>query len=133
MYTFTLCKVKCHKNNNSFVNKILFENQGQAVCLGASLAAALFGSQPLVSLLGNGQTDSLSSGHRHPGLVALEPEEVRSQPFRLVKWIHNKKETHQVHTKSFYHLVSNYFTHIFSPIHYLELCYGVYRFTVCKY
>lgn len=38
----------------------------------ASLAAALFGGQPLVSLLGDGQTDSLSSGHRHPWLVALE-------------------------------------------------------------
>lgn len=38
----------------------------------ASLAAALLGGQPLVSLLGDGQTDSLSSGHGHPWLVALE-------------------------------------------------------------
>lgn len=38
----------------------------------ASLAAALFGGQPLVSLLGDGQTDSLSSGQGHPRLVALQ-------------------------------------------------------------
>lgn len=38
----------------------------------ASLAAALLGGQPLVSLLGDGQTDSLSSGQGHPRLVALE-------------------------------------------------------------
>lgn len=38
----------------------------------ASLAATLLGGQPLVSLLGNGQTDSLSSGQGHPRLVALE-------------------------------------------------------------
>lgn len=36
-----------------------------------SLAAALFGGQPLVSLLCNGQADSLSSGQGHPWLVAL--------------------------------------------------------------
>lgn len=36
-----------------------------------SLAAALLGGQPLVSLLGNGQADSLSSGQGHPRLVAL--------------------------------------------------------------
>lgn len=36
------------------------------------LAAALLGGQPLVSLLGDRQADSLSSGHGHPRLVALE-------------------------------------------------------------
>lgn len=36
-----------------------------------TLAAALLGGQPLVSLLGDGQTDSLSSGQGHPWLVAL--------------------------------------------------------------
>lgn len=36
-----------------------------------SLAAALLGGQPLVSLLSNGQADSLSSGQGHPRLVAL--------------------------------------------------------------
>lgn len=41
----------------------------------ASLAAALLGCQPLVSLLGDGQTDSLSSGQGHPRLVALETAE----------------------------------------------------------
>lgn len=41
----------------------------------ASLAAALLGGQPLVSLLGDGQTDSLSSGQGHPRLVALETEQ----------------------------------------------------------
>lgn len=40
----------------------------------ASLAAALLGGQPLVSLLGDGQTDSLSSGQGHPWLVALETD-----------------------------------------------------------
>lgn len=40
----------------------------------ARLAAALLGGQPLVSLLGDGQTDSLSSGQGHPRLVALETE-----------------------------------------------------------
>lgn len=41
----------------------------------ASLAAALLGGEPLVSLLGDGQTDSLSSGQGHPRLVALETED----------------------------------------------------------
>ncbi len=44
-------------------------------CLSGSLAAALLGGEPLVSLLGDGQTDSLSSGHGHPRLVALEMED----------------------------------------------------------
>lgn len=38
----------------------------------ASLAAALLGGEPLVSLLSDGQTDSLSSGQGHPRLVALQ-------------------------------------------------------------
>lgn len=42
---------------------------GQAVLC---LAAALLGGQPLVSLLSDGQTDSLSSGQGHPRLVALK-------------------------------------------------------------
>lgn len=45
----------------------------------ASLAAALFGGKPLVSLLGDGQTDSLSSGQGHPRLVALETERMEEK------------------------------------------------------
>lgn len=61
------------KNKLCFVNNSLFENQ--TVCV-ATLAAALFGGQPLVSLLGDGQTDSLSSGQGHPRLVALETQTI---------------------------------------------------------
>lgn len=52
----------------ALVKNGLFEHQMSA------LAAGLFGRQPLVSLFGDGQADSLSSGHRHPRLVALEME-----------------------------------------------------------
>lgn len=58
------------EQDDSFVNNSLFENQ--AVSFVASLAAALLGGEPLVSLLGDGQTDSLSSGQGHPRLVALQ-------------------------------------------------------------
>lgn len=46
-----------------------------------SLAAALFGGQPLVSLLGNGQADSLSSGQGHPRLVALWKKQSNLETF----------------------------------------------------
>lgn len=55
-----------------FVNNSLFEIQVSGCLCVASLAATLLGGQPLVSLLGDGQTDSLSSGQGHPRLVALE-------------------------------------------------------------
>lgn len=63
------------KRTTCFVNNSLFENQASGCLCVASLAAALLGGQPLVSLLGDGQTDSLSSGQGHPRLVALETEE----------------------------------------------------------
>ncbi len=67
--------VKTQKQAKCFVNNSLFENQESGCLCVASLAAALFGGQPLVSLLGDGQTDSLSSGQGHPRLVALETED----------------------------------------------------------
>jgi len=77
-------------NNNSecFVNNSLFENQGSGCLFLAGLAAALFGGQPLVSLLGNGQTDSLASGHGHPWLVALETKGAK------IRLISNDRRAH---------------------------------------
>jgi|ERR1719391_563769 len=44
------------------------------------LAAALLGGHPLVSLLGNREADTLSSGQGHPWLVALANDEDVAQP-----------------------------------------------------
>lgn len=55
-----------------------------------SLAAGLLGSEPLVSLLGDGQTDSLPFGQGHPRLVALQ---------MMGEMMFNVKSNCAIHTK----------------------------------
>lgn len=72
----------------------------------ASLAAALLGGEPLVSLLGDGQTDSLSSGQGHPRLVALETEDGEGKLLISV----DQKLLSQVMTGTWCVFVIRYFT-----------------------
>lgn len=72
----------CHELKETWINQpwaiivvnifFLFETRvwGSQSCV--DLTAALLGSQSLVSLLGNGQTDTLSTRNGHPWLVTLD-------------------------------------------------------------